>query len=104
MNFQRGVALITAIVLVAIATILAVHIGTRAALESIAFQSAELLTAMQGDAASELTELRVDGGAARNDLLMQFQADLVSVPVVRPALPESSFTAWTSWWSGAPPG
>jgi len=53
----------------------------RAALESIAFQSAELLVAMQADAASPLTELRVDGGAARNDLLMQFQADLVGVPV-----------------------
>jgi glycerol kinase len=62
----------------------------RAALESIAFQSADLLTAMQGDAASPLTELRVDGGAARNDLLMQFQADLVGVPVVRPAVTETT--------------
>ena len=62
----------------------------RAALESIAFQSAELLTAMQGDAASALTELRVDGGASRNDLLMQFQADLVGVPVVRPAVTETT--------------
>jgi glycerol kinase len=62
----------------------------RAALESIAFQSAELLIAMQGDAASPLTELRVDGGAARNDLLMQFQADLVGVPVVRPAVTETT--------------
>ena len=62
----------------------------RAALESIAFQSAELLSAMQGDAASPLTELRVDGGAARNDLLMQFQADLVGVPVVRPAVTETT--------------
>jgi glycerol kinase len=62
----------------------------RAALESIAFQSAELLDAMQKDAASPLTELRVDGGAARNDLLMQFQADLVGVAVVRPAVTETT--------------
>jgi glycerol kinase len=62
----------------------------RAALESIAFQSAELLVAMQGDASSPVTELRVDGGAARNDLLMQFQADLVGVPVVRPAVTETT--------------
>ena len=65
------------------------HIA-RAALESIAFQSAELLVAMQGDAASPLAELRVDGGASRNDLLMQFQADLVGVPVVRPAVTETT--------------
>jgi len=62
----------------------------RAALESIAFQSAELVVAMQGDASSPVTELRVDGGAARNDLLMQFQADLVGVPVVRPAVTETT--------------
>jgi len=62
----------------------------RAALESIAFQSAEVLSAMQRDAASPLTELRVDGGAARNDLLMQIQADLVGVPVVRPAVTETT--------------
>ena len=49
----------------------------RAALESIAFQSAELLAAMQADARSPVRELRVDGGAARNDLLLQFQADLL---------------------------
>jgi glycerol kinase len=59
------------------------HIA-RAALESIAFQSAELLEAMQRDADERLSELRVDGGAAANDLLMQFQADLLGVPVVRP--------------------
>ena len=59
------------------------HIA-RAALESIAFQSAELLQAMQNDAGEPLTELRVDGGAAANDLLMQFQADLLRVPVLRP--------------------
>ncbi len=62
----------------------------RAALESIAFQSADLLVAMQADAASPLMELRVDGGASRNDLLMQFQADLVGVPVVRPAVTETT--------------
>jgi glycerol kinase len=45
---------------------------------------------MQKDAASPLTELRVDGGAARNDLLMQFQADLVGVAVVRPAVTETT--------------
>src|ERR671936_768918 len=59
------------------------HIA-RAALESIAYQSAELLEAMQKDASQPLTELRVDGGAAANDLLMQFQADLLGVPVLRP--------------------
>src|SRR5213083_421013 len=59
------------------------HIA-RAALESIAFQSAELLDAMQKDAGDPLTELRVDGGAAANDLLMQFQADLLQMPVLRP--------------------
>jgi glycerol kinase len=62
----------------------------RAALESIAFQSADVLTAMQGDAHRPLTELRVDGGAARNDLLMQFQADLMGVPVVRPEVTETT--------------
>ena len=60
------------------------HIA-RAALESIAFQSAELLAAMQADARSPVRELRVDGGAARNDLLLQFQADLLGLPVVRPS-------------------
>ena len=56
----------------------------RAALESIAYQSADVLEAMQKDAGERLTELRVDGGAAANDLLMQFQADILGVPVVRP--------------------
>ncbi len=59
------------------------HIA-RAALEAIAFQSAEVLLAMQRDAHHPLIELRVDGGATTNDLLMQFQADLLGVPVVRP--------------------
>ncbi|HZE12037.1 MAG TPA: glycerol kinase GlpK [Burkholderiales bacterium] len=65
------------------------HIA-RAALESIAFQSAELLRAMQKDAGLELKELRVDGGAAADDLLMQFQADLLGVPVVRPKVLETT--------------
>jgi len=65
----------------------AAHIA-RAAVESIAFQSAELLQAMQADAGVPLTELRVDGGATANDVLMQFQADLLGVPVLRPAVTE----------------
>ncbi len=65
------------------------HIA-RAALESIAFQSAELLEAMQKDSEQELSELRVDGGAAANDLMMQFQADLLGVPVVRPKVLETT--------------
>ena len=65
------------------------HIA-RAAVESIAFQSAELLAAMQADAAGALTELRVDGGAAINDMLLQFQADLLGIPVVRPRTLETT--------------
>jgi glycerol kinase len=65
------------------------HIA-RATLASIAYQSADVLDAMQRDAAIELTELRVDGGAARNDLLMQFQADVLGVPVVRPVVTETT--------------
>jgi glycerol kinase len=69
------------------------HIA-RAALESIAFQSAALLQAMVRDAeaagARPLTELRVDGGACVNDLLMQFQADLLGLPVLRPAVVETT--------------
>jgi glycerol kinase len=62
----------------------------RAALESIAFQSADVLDAMQRDAGVRLSELRVDGGAAANDLLMQFQADLLGVPVLRPQVLETT--------------
>jgi glycerol kinase len=62
----------------------------RAALESIALQSAEVLDAMQRDAGQPIRELRVDGGAARNDLLMQFQADVMGVPVVRPVVTETT--------------
>jgi glycerol kinase len=65
------------------------HIA-RAALESIAFQSAALLEAMRRDAGSAATELRVDGGACANDLLMQFQADLLGLPVVRPRITETT--------------
>jgi glycerol kinase len=65
------------------------HIA-RAALESIAFQSADVLEAMQNDAGKRLTELRVDGGACANDLLMQFQADLLGVPVVKPRTLETT--------------
>jgi glycerol kinase len=65
------------------------HIA-RAALEAIAFQSAEVLRAMQADAGSRLSELRVDGGAAANNLLLQFQADLLGVPVVRPKVLETT--------------
>ena len=62
----------------------------RAALEAIAFQSAEVLQAMQSDSRQPLIELRVDGGATSNDLLMQFQADLLGVPVVRPEVTETT--------------
>lgn len=65
------------------------HIA-RATLESIAFQSAELLIAMQHDSEQPLRELRVDGGASGNNLLMQFQADLLGVPVVRPKVLETT--------------
>jgi len=69
------------------------HIA-RAALESIAFQSAALLHAMSRDAVENggvpVSELRVDGGACVNDLLMQFQADLLGIPVVRPAVIETT--------------
>ena len=67
------------------------HIA-RAALESIAFQSAALLAAMNADvgARERLTELRVDGGASANDLLMQFQADLLGIPVLRPKVIETT--------------
>jgi glycerol kinase len=62
----------------------------RAVLESIAFQVADLQEAMRADSNIRLRELRVDGGAVRNNLLMQFQADLLGVPVVRPAVTEST--------------
>jgi glycerol kinase len=65
------------------------HIA-RAALESIALQSADLLEAMEKDSGIRLAELRVDGGAACNNLLMQMQADLLGVSVVRPRVTETT--------------
>jgi glycerol kinase len=62
----------------------------RAALESIAYQVAELLDAMRLDSGASVPELRVDGGAAANDTLMQFQADILGAPVVRPAVTETT--------------
>ncbi len=62
----------------------------RATLESIAFQVADVLEAMTADAAERLTALRVDGGAAANDLLLQLQADLLGVPVERPVVAETT--------------
>ena len=66
----------------------------RAALENIAYQSAALLKAMSRDAVeasgAAVAELRVDGGACVNDLLMQFQADLRGISVVRPAVTETT--------------
>ncbi|WP_305114220.1 FGGY family carbohydrate kinase, partial [Parasutterella excrementihominis] len=65
------------------------HIA-RAALESITFQCNDVLRAMMNDAGARLTELRVDGGASENDLMMQFQADISGVPVVRPEVVETT--------------
>jgi glycerol kinase len=65
------------------------HIA-RAALESIAFQVADVLDAVRSETNAPLPALRVDGGAAVNDLLMQFQADLLGVPVVRPGVTETT--------------
>jgi glycerol kinase len=62
----------------------------RAALEGIAFQVADILDVMQKDSGIQIKELRVDGGAAANNLLMQFQADLLRVPVVRPVVTETT--------------
>lgn len=65
------------------------HIA-RAALESIAYQVADLLEAMHADAGIELTELRVDGGATSNETLLQFQADILGIPVVRSKIAETT--------------
>jgi glycerol kinase len=67
----------------------AAHIA-RATLECIAFQVADILSAMESDAGIPLAELRVDGGAVVNDLLMQFQSDLLGVPVIRPRVVETT--------------
>jgi glycerol kinase len=65
------------------------HIA-RAALESIAYQTADVVHAMEKDSGIRLSELRVDGGATQNNLLMQFQADVLGVPVVRPKIYETT--------------
>ncbi len=67
----------------------AAHIA-RAALESIAFQTMDIVGAMERDARMQLKELKVDGGASRNNLLMQFQADLLYTPVIRPRVTETT--------------
>ena len=67
----------------------AAHIA-RAALESIAYQTADVIHAMEADSGISLTQLRVDGGATANNLLMQFQADVLGVPVVRPTVKETT--------------
>ena len=80
----------------------------RAALESIAFQTMDVLGAMEADCGSPILELRVDGGATANNLLMQFQADILGVAVVRPRVTETTalgaaFLAGiaTGFWEGA---
>ena len=80
----------------------------RATLESIALQSADVFSAMTGDSGIALRELRVDGGASRNDLLMQMQADFSGVPVVRPRVTETTALGAaylaglaTGFWAGA---
>ena len=76
--------------------IIGIHRGTtaghiaRAALESIAFQVGDVFDAMQSETGNSISELRVDGGAAANDLMLQFQADLLGIPVVRPAMLETT--------------
>jgi glycerol kinase len=67
----------------------AAHIA-RAALESVAYQVTDVVKAMEADCGFKLSELRVDGGASKNDLMMQFQADMLGVPVVRPKVTETT--------------
>ncbi len=67
----------------------AAHIA-RAALEGIAYQTLDIVDAMQRDAGIELCELKVDGGAARNNLLMQYQSDLLNTKVIRPCVTETT--------------
>jgi glycerol kinase len=67
----------------------AAHIA-RAALEGIAFQTLDIVEAMQRDAGIPLRELKVDGGASRNNLMMQFQADILDTTVIRPRNPETT--------------
>jgi glycerol kinase len=79
----------------------------RAVLEATAYQTREVLEAMNADSGVDLTELRVDGGMVANELLMQFQADVLGVPVVRPKIAETTalgaaYAAGlaTGFWSG----
>jgi len=65
------------------------HIA-RAALESIAFQTYDVLKAMESDSGIKVKELRVDGGATANNLLMQFQSDVLGIPIVRPKISETT--------------
>jgi glycerol kinase len=65
------------------------HIA-RAGLESIAYQTYDVLGAMEADSGISIRELRVDGGATANDLLMQFQSDILQVPVIRPTVTETT--------------
>jgi glycerol kinase len=62
----------------------------RATLESLAYQTKDVLTAMEADSGITLKKLRVDGGAVKNDFLMQFQSDLLGVPVERPQVNETT--------------
>ena len=80
----------------------------RAALESIAFQSRDLVEAMKRASGARVRELRVDGGASRNGFLMQFQADLLGVPIRRPGLVETTALGaallagiGAGWWKRA---
>ena len=65
------------------------HIA-RAALEGIAFQTMDIVQAMEKDAGVKLSELKVDGGASRNNLMMQFQADILDTAVIRPQITETT--------------
>ena len=65
------------------------HIA-RAAIESIAYQTMDVLKAMEADSGISIKELRVDGGATKNDLLMQFQSDMLNTNVVRPTVTETT--------------
>jgi glycerol kinase len=67
----------------------AAHVA-RAAVDSMAYQTRDVLDAMQKDSAIALTRLKADGGAALNDRLLQFQADLLNIPVERPVVPETT--------------
>jgi glycerol kinase len=62
----------------------------RAALEAIAYQTRDVLKAMEADSGIDIRELRVDGGATENDLLMQFQSDILGAPVIRPKILETT--------------